>query len=116
MGKGIDLARAASPAVATTFGTSEPVGPCAMCQKRLQPCDYSCVAVAQALSASPLSHAERPSFPAFFRYAAFSAFVQRIWICSLARSLADMGGLPLGRLSMGELSPTQIILAIPPDL
>lgn len=53
-----------------------------------------------SLSASPLSQAEMPRAPAFFRYDAFSALVQRTWICSVARSLAGKGGLPRLGLSM----------------
>ncbi len=71
------------------------------------------------LSASPLSHAEMLAFPvsrfAFWRYDAFSAFVQRTWICSVARSLAGSGGRPLPRFGafMGLIMPTQIIVDKP---
>jgi hypothetical protein len=53
-----------------------------------------------SLSASPLSHAERPLGLALRRYSDFSAFVQRTWICSVARSLAGKGGLPRLGLSI----------------
>lgn len=49
-----------------------------------------------ALSASPLSHAERPAGLAFLRYPAFSCGVQRKRTTAVAGFL--MGGLPLGRL------------------
>jgi hypothetical protein len=48
-----------------------------------------------ALSARSFSHAEMPLAPAFRLYVAFSDFVQRTWICSVARSLAGNGGRPL---------------------
>ena len=56
------------------------------------------------LSALPLSQADMLAFPvsrfAFRRYSAFSAAVQRTWICSVARSLAGRGGLPLPRFGL----------------
>lgn len=48
----------------------------------------------QASSASFLSQADMPLGLAFRLYSAFSAFVQRTWICSVARSLAGKVGLP----------------------
>ena len=59
-------------------------------------------AVHQALSASPLSHAETPCGMAFLLYPAFSCGVQRNSTRAVAGFL--MGGLPLGRLglSMGR--------------
>lgn len=51
-----------------------------------------------ALSARPLSHAERPCGLAFFRYPAFSCGVQRKRATSVEGFL--MGGLPLGRLGL----------------
>jgi hypothetical protein len=50
----------------------------------------------QALSASPLSHAERPLGRAFLLYPAFSCGVQRNRTTAVAGVLT--GGLPLGRL------------------
>jgi hypothetical protein len=52
----------------------------------------------QALSASPLSHAERPLGRAFLRYPAFSCGVQRNRTTAVAGVLT--GGLPLGRLGV----------------
>ena len=56
-----------------------------------------------------------PFSPAFLRYPAFSAFVQRTWICSVARSLAGRGGRPLPRFGafMADIMPTQIIVDNP---
>lgn len=56
---------------------------------------------AYALSASPLSHAERPLGLAFLLYQDFSWGVQRNRTTAVAGVL--MGGLPLGRLSMPRL-------------
>jgi hypothetical protein len=68
------------------------------------------------LSARPFSQADMPFGLAFRLYDAFSAAVQRKCTWWVARSLAGMGGLPLGRLvSMTELSPTQIIIDKPPS-
>lgn len=66
----------------------------------------------EALSASPLSQADSPSEPALRVYRPFSAFVQRIWICSVARSFGGRGGLPLPRFGafMAVIMPTQIIV------
>jgi hypothetical protein len=50
-----------------------------------------------ALSASSFSQVETPLGLAFRLYSAFSALVQRTWICSVARSLAGRDGLPLPR-------------------
>lgn len=47
-----------------------------------------------ASSASFLSQAEMPCFPAFLRYMAFSAAVQRKCTCLAPLSLAGKGGLP----------------------
>ena len=55
----------------------------------------------QALSANSLSHAEMPFAPAFFRYDAFSAAVQRKCTCLVPLSLAGKGGLPLRLAFMG---------------
>jgi hypothetical protein len=52
----------------------------------------------QASSASFFSQVEMPLGFALRRYSAFSAFVQRTWICSVARSLAGRDGRPLPRL------------------
>ena len=49
-----------------------------------------------ASSASFFSQAEIPLAPAFRRYDAFSAAVQRKCTCLVLRSLAGNGGLPLG--------------------
>jgi hypothetical protein len=59
----------------------------------------------EASSASFFSQVEMPLGLAFRRYSAFSAFVQRTWICSVARSFAGRDGLPLPRLGvfMGRL-------------
>jgi hypothetical protein len=66
--------------------------------------------ISQALSASPLSHAERPLGLAFLRYPAFSCGVQRNRTTAVAGVL--MGGLPLGRLGwfMACIMWLQIIL------
>jgi hypothetical protein len=56
-----------------------------------------CVKSHYALSASPLSQADMPCSPALRLYSAFSDFVQRTWICSVARSLAGNFGRPLPR-------------------
>ena len=65
-----------------------------------------------ALSARSFSQVETPLGLAFRLYSAFSALVQRTWICSVARSLGGRGGRPLPRvgLSMSVIVPTQIIL------
>jgi hypothetical protein len=57
----------------------------------------------QASSASFLSHAEMPFSPAFFRYDAFSAAVQRKCTCRVARSLAGSLGRPLLAVVMGDI-------------
>lgn len=67
----------------------------------------------EAESAKPFSHADSPLRPAARLYAAFSAFVQRTWICSVARSLAGKGGLPLLGAFMAAIMPTQIIVDNP---
>jgi hypothetical protein len=69
-----------------------------------------------ALSARSFNQAEIPLGLAFRLYDAFSAAVQRKCTCSAARSLAGIGGLPLGRFgfSMPDIVPTQIILDKPP--
>lgn len=69
-----------------------------------------------ALSASPLSHAERPCGLAFFRYPDFSCGVQRNSTRAVAGFL--MGGLPLGRLglSIDHILPVQIMLDKAPNL
>ena len=66
-----------------------------------------------ALSASPLSHAERPLGLAFLLYPAFSCGVQRNSTRAVAGFL--MVGLPLGRLglSIGNILPVQIMLDKP---
>jgi uncharacterized membrane protein (GlpM family) len=51
--------------------------------------------ISQASSASFFSQALIPLAPAFFRYMAFSAAVQRKCTCLVPRSLAGKGGLPL---------------------
>jgi hypothetical protein len=63
-----------------------------------------------ALSASPLSHAERPCGLAFLRYPTFSCGVQRNSTRAVAGFLS--GGLPLGRLglSMPNSSPYKYLL------
>jgi hypothetical protein len=53
----------------------------------------------QASSASFFSQVEMPLGLALRLYSAFSAFVQRTWICSVALSLAGKVGRPLPRLS-----------------
>ena len=60
-----------------------------------------------ALSASHLSHAERPLGLAFLRYEAFSAAVQRKCTCSVPRSLDGRGGLPRLLGVMFDILPTQ---------
>lgn len=56
-----------------------------------------------ALSASPFSQAEMPCAPAFLRYEAFSAAVQRKCTCLVPLSLAGKGGLPLRLAFMGRI-------------
>jgi hypothetical protein len=58
--------------------------------------------ISQALSASPLSHAERPFGLAFLRYPAFSCGVQRNRATAVAGVLT--GGLPLGRLGLSIMA------------
>lgn len=61
-----------------------------------------------ALSASPLSHALMPCGPAFFRYMAFSAAVQRKSTLSDALLLGGNGLRPSGFFaSMVGIMPTQ---------
>jgi hypothetical protein len=69
--------------------------------------------VSQALSASPLSHAERPLGRAFLLYPAFSCGVQRNSTRAVEGFL--MWGLPLGRLglSMVDILPVQKVLDNP---
>jgi hypothetical protein len=62
----------------------------------------------QALSASPLSHAERPLGLAFLLYPAFSCGVQRNSTRAVDGFL--MGGLPRFGLSIGVIVRTQISL------
>lgn len=61
----------------------------------------------EALSARDFSHADSPLRPAARLYAAFSALVQRTWICSVARSLAGRGGRPRFGAFMDVILPTQ---------
>jgi hypothetical protein len=58
--------------------------------------------ISQALSASPLSHAERPLGLAFLLYPAFSWGVQRNSTRAVEGFL--MGGLPLGRLGLSMMA------------
>jgi hypothetical protein len=61
-----------------------------------------------AESASPFSQAEIPLGLALRLYDAFSCAVQRKCTCAVARSLADLGGLPLfGAVVMADIMPTQ---------
>jgi hypothetical protein len=62
----------------------------------------------QASSASFFSQADMPRSPAFLRYEAFSAAVQRKCTCLEALSLASFFGAPL-RLGcvMADILPTQ---------
>ncbi len=70
-----------------------------------------------SLSARSFSHALIPFGLAFRLYDAFSVAVQRKCTCSVPRSLAGKGGLPLFLgWFMAALWSTQIILATPPDL
>jgi hypothetical protein len=57
----------------------------------------------QASSAIFLSQAEMPFPPAFFRYDAFSAAVQRKWTCLVARSFVGSFGRPLLTVVMAGL-------------
>jgi len=68
-------------------------------------CGRFCIGNAYTLSASALSHAETPCFPAFLQYPAFSCDVQRNSTRAVEGFL--IGGLPRGRLglSMCHYSP-----------
>jgi hypothetical protein len=63
----------------------------------------------QALSASPLSHAERPLGLAFLLYPAFSCGVQRKRMKSVA-ALSPRGGRPRG---LGDLGRTTALRTFP---
>jgi hypothetical protein len=63
----------------------------------VMPLSSPAAAAPYALSASSLSQAEMPLSPAFLRYEAFSAAVQRKSTRSEALALAGRGGRPLPR-------------------